>query len=85
MRRFVLPAAAGAAAAALIAASVATAGPSRGWVFGPMPSQANITFQTDSGQPATYEVFTSPQPVTGLVCPGGVHSSCSTEARPAGS
>jgi hypothetical protein len=73
VRRWNLLVPAGAVAIALIVAAVARAGPP-GWIFGPAPTQANVTFQTDSGQPALYEVITSPQPITGLTCPGGAHA-----------
>jgi len=62
---------------ALVAVAVATAGPGSGWIFGPgQPGQmqADLTFQTDNGQPAFYQIFTSPQPITGLTCPGGAHA-----------
>ncbi len=72
--RLVLPAAVGAALVALVVATVASAGPPRGWVFGSAQTQADVTFQTDSGQPASYEIFSSPLPITGLTCPGGAHA-----------
>ncbi len=73
MRRWTLLPVAGAVALALIVVATALAAPP-GWVFGPSPMQANLTFQTGNGQPALYEVFTSPQPITGLTCPGGAHA-----------
>jgi hypothetical protein len=73
VRRWNLLVVAGAVTIALIIVAVAQAAP-RGWIFGPAPTQANLTFQTDNGFPAFYEVVTSPQIITGLTCPGGAHA-----------